>query len=449
MATATGTTTLLSAADIADRVATYDPDRRMSAALAELWRDAETLVVTATQAHWRGVVALPHNAALRPEQKAALIESGVNGIVFRCTAPIDAAWIAEVASLGQVIFHTDVPAHMVAHGLQLHGDLIVAALRDGLSGNAERLARHVETVRQLMLIELELVLTQFRLLDRQRAADARGAAGDAFRGRVAAQLAVTRGCSEDLRARTAAAATNAWAMREAAGAVARTSRQSREVMESAAASADALGCAIEASRGDVEEASAVAARAMAASNEAAGVAGKLHDHAASIESILSLIRDVASQTNLLALNATIEAARAGDAGRGFAVVAQEVKALASQTGRATDDIAAKIAAIQSAAKLAVATTGSIRARVEEVRASAERVEQAMQAQAGTAAAITRSVRDTSRAAAEIVGAVTDIRVVIDGLAEDVGGVVERTGTVDMGLSELDRLTAAFVHEVAA
>ena len=84
----------------------------------------------------------------------------------------------------------------------------------------------------------------------------------------------------------------------------------------------------------------------------------LSDSAAKIGQVLKLISDIASQTNLLALNATIEAARAGDAGKGFAVVANEVKSLANQTARATEEISGQIGAVQSATKGAVEEQGA-------------------------------------------------------------------------------------------
>jgi methyl-accepting chemotaxis protein len=86
-----------------------------------------------------------------------------------------------------------------------------------------------------------------------------------------------------------------------------------------------------------------------------------------IDDVVKLIQSVAGQTNLLALNATIEAARAGAAGKGFAVVASEVKALAVQTGKATDDIAGQIAAVQTSTQSAVRAIGNITGRMQEIR----------------------------------------------------------------------------------
>ena len=161
--------------------------------------------------------------------------------------------------------------------------------------------------------------------------------------------------------------------------------------------------------------------------KAVEVSQALSSHVEAIESILGLIRDIAGQTNLLALNATIEAARAGDAGRGFAVVAQEVKSLAAQTARATDDITNKITAIQQATRQTVEANGSISATVDEVQTSADRIRQAMELQAQTVTMITAAVDETALAADSMSSTIAAIRSDTEQVAKDIDQVEQGFG----------------------
>ncbi|MFL6728669.1 MAG: methyl-accepting chemotaxis protein [Sphingomicrobium sp.] len=231
--------------------------------------------------------------------------------------------------------------------------------------------------------------------------------------------------------------------------VAAAAEQSAVAMRDAAQGTAGLIRVIEEVSDEVQSSADIATRAAAQAADAMAMSEALSGHARSIESILSLIRNIAGQTNLLALNATIEAARAGDAGRGFAVVAQEVKSLASQTAHATDDIAAKIAAIQDATRSAVETSASIGATTTEVQQAAERILSVIQTGAQTVGTIASAVDETALTADSMSNTIATIRQSTESVAAEIAGVGRGFDQLDERLAALRASAGEFAAKVAA
>jgi PAS domain S-box-containing protein len=176
--------------------------------------------------------------------------------------------------------------------------------------------------------------------------------------------------------------------------------------------------------------------------------GGLATAAQKIGDVVKLIQTVAGQTNLLALNATIEAARAGEAGRGFAVVASEVKSLAIQTARATDEIASQITAVQTSTRSAVDGIGRIAARMREISeytgAAAASVEQQSAATGNISQNVASATRGTQQIAtvlADVVGAATETR-------QSAETVLSASEAVAAAAGDLRAEVETFLHKVA-
>jgi methyl-accepting chemotaxis protein len=178
-------------------------------------------------------------------------------------------------------------------------------------------------------------------------------------------------------------------------AVAGASEEASSNMQSVAAATEELSASVDEIGERVRESNRIAEAAVAQTQQTDERIGKLSRAAQEIGDVVKLITAIAEQTNLLALNATIEAARAGDAGRGFAVVATEVKSLASQTAKATDEISHHISGMQGATHESVAAIKEIGATIAQISNIACSIAGAVEQQSTATQEIAKSVQNAA------------------------------------------------------
>jgi methyl-accepting chemotaxis protein len=271
-------------------------------------------------------------------------------------------------------------------------------------------ARVAETFRD-QLVRMEQLEAEQKEVER-RAAEERKAEmhelANAFETAVGNSLGAVTRAAADLEAAAGTLTGTAESTQQLSGNVARVSEEASYNVHSVAAASDELSSSVSEIARQVQESSRIAAEAVTQAEQTDTRIGQLLQAASRIGDVVKLITAIAEQTNLLALNATIEAARAGDAGRGFAVVAQEVKALAAQTAKATDEIGGQIHAIQDATRDSVSAIKEIGATINRISEIATAVAAAVEEQGAATQEISRNAQQAAEGTAQAAGNIADV-----------------------------------------
>ncbi|MDD3650116.1 methyl-accepting chemotaxis protein [Immundisolibacter sp.] len=193
-----------------------------------------------------------------------------------------------------------------------------------------------------------------------------------------------------------------------AAVVASASQQATANVQTLASAAEQLSASIAEIGRHGAHSAQIALRALQTAEQTNTQVQSLADAAQRIGDVVTLINDIAAQTNLLALNATIEAARAGDAGKGFAVVASEVKSLANQTARATEEVAAQIAAIQGATQQAIAAIQGIGSTIREINDTADVIALQVREQGSATQEIAQNIAQTAAGTQEVTRNIAEV-----------------------------------------
>jgi methyl-accepting chemotaxis protein len=235
------------------------------------------------------------------------------------------------------------------------------------------------------------------------------------------------GASEQMNGTTAIIAASAERTSAQAQAVSAAAEQVSRSVETVSSGSEQMGASIREISLNAAEAARVASEAVTVTATTSATMNKLGESSAEIGNVIKTITAIAEQTNLLALNATIEAARAGEAGKGFAVVASEVKDLAQETARATDDISRRVEAIQADTSGAVAAIEEIAVVIERISEFQTTIASAVEQQTATTTEMNRSVAEAACGAGEI--------------AQNITSVAEAARTTSEGVTQTQQATA--------
>jgi methyl-accepting chemotaxis protein len=369
-------------------------------------------VITASNVALDRLTDVPNNAMAAAERQAAQKYGAAGRDLI-----LHGAWLAFALVLGLIGFAVVQRRVTAPIGSMTR---VMRRLADGdatveIPGTARR--DEVGQMAQAVAVFKENALERQRLAAEHEELEARAIAerkvemrslADQFEASVGEIVGAVSSSSTELEAAAQSLTGTADTTQQLAGIVAAASEEASANVRSVSAATEEMTASIEEIGRHVQSSSTIAREAVAQAAKTDARITELSEAAHRIGDVVKMITAIAEQTNLLALNATIEAARAGEAGRGFAVVASEVKSLASQTAKATEEIGMQIAGMQTATAESVGAIQDIAATISRISEISSTIAAAVEEQGATTQEIARNVLEAAKGTSEVARKMTDV-----------------------------------------